>query len=256
MGGAREYAAEAGLTFPELCLEALRAGNDMVLLSQTPRLNDAIWARVYAEFQEDAEFRNQIRASVLRILETKIEYLKGPNAVPLEPNPEQVRTLVPDVEGSGFFQDQASRSVTIVRDRGIPFRVDEDARVLLVGKDIDFLQVGRQELPQADVLEIAGGSFYEATSSAVRAFEEQASRYDHVFFCLSDPATREILDRGRELADRITVISILTPIYLRDLPWVERAVAIYGWGVDSYRAGFAALRGEITPEGKLPISLP
>jgi len=256
MGGAREYGAEAGLTFPELCLEALRAGNDMILLSQTPELNDTIWARVYAEYQEDEAFRRQIRSSVLRILETKIEYLKGPNAVPLEPNPEQVRTLIPDSEGNGFFRDQAARAVTIVRDKGLPFRVDDEARVLLVGKDIDFLQVGRQELPQADVLEIEGGTFYEAASSAVSDFEERASRYDHVLFCLSDPATREILDRGRELADRITVISILTPVYLRDLPWVERAVAIYGWGVDSYRAGFAALRGEITPEGKLPISLP
>lgn len=256
MGGAREYGAEAGLTFPELCLEALRAGNDMILLSQTPELNDTIWARVYAEYQEDDAFRRQIRSSVLRILETKIEYLKGPNAVPLEPNPEQVRTLIPDSAGNGFFRDQATRAVTIVRDKGLPFRVDDEARVLLVGKDIDFLQVGRQELPQADVLEIEGGTFYEAASSAVSDFEERASRYDHIFFCLSDPATREILDRGRELADRITVISILTPVYLRDLPWVERAVAIYGWGVDSYRAGFAALRGEITPEGTLPISLP
>jgi beta-N-acetylhexosaminidase len=256
MGGAREYGAENGLTFPELCLEALRAGNDMILLSQTPDLNDTIWNRVFSEYQENAGFRRQIQSSVLRILRTKIEYLKGPKAVPLEPNPAEVRSLVPDSEGSGFFRNQAARSVTVVRGEGIPFQVKDSARVLLVGKDVDFLEVGRQEVPQADVLEIDGGTFYEATSSALTAFERRAPRYDHIFFCLSDPATREILNRGRGLADRITVISILTPVYLQDLPWVQRAVAIYGWGVDSYRAGFATLRGEIAPEGTLPISLP
>jgi beta-N-acetylhexosaminidase len=53
----------------------------------------------------------------------------------------------------------------------------------------------------------------------------------------------------------VIVISALTPIYLSDLPWVETALAVYGWGADSYRAGFSALLGSFEPEGSLPVSL-
>ncbi|MFP4483435.1 MAG: glycoside hydrolase family 3 protein [Spirochaetaceae bacterium] len=256
MGGAREYGAAHGMSFAEICLEALRAGSDMILLSRTPTVNDVIWQRVYREYRSDAEFRRQIRASVLRILRTKMEYLKGPNAVPLEPDPAQVRSLVPDSEGSGFFRDQASRSVTVVRDTALPLRLDGTERVLLVGKDIDFIRVGREEVPGAEVMAIEGGTFYRPVPEEVAEFRRRAGEYDHIIFCLSDPATREILAEAEDLAARVTVLSILTPVYLQELPWVQAAVAVYGWSADSYHAGFAAMRGEIRAEGRLPISIP
>ncbi len=256
MGGALEYGVEHGMSFAEICVEALRAGNDMILLSRTPTVNDEIWQRVYREYQSNSDFRRQIRTSVLRILRTKMDYLKGPNAVPLEPNPAEVRTLIPDSEGSGFFRDQATRSVTVVRDAALPLRLDETDRVLLVGKDIDFIRVGREEVPWADVMSIDEGTFYSPASEEVAEFRLRAGEYDHIVFCLSDPATREILAEVENLAARVTVISILTPVYLQELPWVRAAVAIYGWSADSYHAGFAALRGEIRAEGTLPISIP
>jgi beta-N-acetylhexosaminidase len=105
-------------------------------------------------------------------------------------------------------------------------------------------------------MSIDGGTFYSAAADEVEEFRRRAGDYDHVIFCLSDPATREILAEAEDLAARVTVISILTPVYLQELPWVRAAVAIYGWSADSYHAGFAALRGEIRAEGTLPISIP
>ncbi len=256
MGGAQAYGSEHGMNFAEICLEALRAGNDMILLSRTPAVNDEIWRRVYREYQADAAFRRQIRTSVLRILRTKMEYLKGADAVPLEPTPSRISSLIPDTDATDFFQDQAARSVTIVRDQNLPLRLSSDDTVLLVGKDRDFLRVGTRKIPRADSLELSDGTFYRASAADIAAFQRRAPNYDHIIFCLSDPATREILRSGEALGDRVYVMSILTPVYLQQLPWVSAAIAIYGWGVESFQAGFATLRGEIPAGGTLPVSLP
>ena len=52
------------------------------------------------------------------------------------------------------------------------------------------------------------------------------------------------------------MISALSPIYLDRVPWVATALAVYGMGPDSFRAGFAALAGDFVPEGALPVELP
>ena len=63
----------------------------------------------------------------------------------------------------------------------------------------------------------------------------------------------EILQALRPLAPRVAVVSALSPVYLRDTPWVRTAVAVYGSGRDSFRAGFAALLGDFRPTGRLPV---
>jgi hypothetical protein len=37
------------------------------------------------------------------------------------------------------------------------------------------------------------------------------------------------------------------------MDWVKNAVAVYGTSRDSFKAGFAALSGKITPQGTLPL---
>jgi beta-N-acetylhexosaminidase len=76
-----------------------------------------------------------------------------------------------------------------------------------------------------------------------------------VIFLLSDPATMQILATAEGSADSVTVYSILTPIYLAELPWVRRAIAVYGWGTESFESGFAALTGGIPAPGRVPIVL-
>jgi beta-N-acetylhexosaminidase len=74
-------------------------------------------------------------------------------------------------------------------------------------------------------------------------------------FCLSDPNSLEVLQTISDLDIRVIVVSILTPIYLVQTPWVGSAVAVYGWGEESFRAGFSVLAGQMEAEGRLPIRL-
>ena len=79
--------------------------------------------------------------------------------------------------------------------------------------------------------------------------------YDRIIFNLSNPNSLEVLKSLEDYSDRIIVFSTLTPVYLEELPWVRSAIAVYGWGVESFEAGFAALHGDIPFKGRLPVSI-
>ena len=83
-----------------------------------------------------------------------------------------------------------------------------------------------------------------------------AAEYDTVIFCLANTNSLEVLECLEGFPGRLIVLSTLSPVYLKRVPWVETALAVYGLGGDSFRAGFAALAGDFSPEGQLPVQLP
>jgi beta-N-acetylhexosaminidase len=72
-------------------------------------------------------------------------------------------------------------------------------------------------------------------------------------FCLANYNSLEVLKTLRTFPGTLVVISTLSPVYLRDTPWVENVLAVYGTGKESFRAGFAALIGDFRPEGRIPV---
>lgn len=254
MGGALEYGAAQGWSFDEVVLRAVEAGNDIVMFSQTPEFDGPIWNTLIDAYRSDDAIRQQVDESVRRILRLKLTYLRPDWRVPLQPNVAAIRSLMRTEEAQEFFLDQAGRSVTIVADEGLPLNPSSTGRVLLVGNDPEFLRSGRRAFPEADTLRFQNQAFYSSSQSDQRRFAAAARRYDTVIFLLSDPGSLQILQAGAESAEAITVYSILTPIYFADLPWVERGIAAYGWGRESYESGFSALLGRIPAPGRLPIS--
>ena len=74
-------------------------------------------------------------------------------------------------------------------------------------------------------------------------------------YCLANPNSFQVLESLKDIKADIIVLSVLTPIYLQKLDWIENAVAVYGTSRDSFKAGFAVLSGSIKAEGRLPVSL-
>lgn len=255
MDGARIYGNAQGISFPELVLQALRAGNDMVLLSRTPELNGAIWRSVFSAYQNDRRFRKHVHRSVKRILRLKLEYLRPDDRVPLHPDPEAVRRELPNPNAEEFFTDQAARSVTVVRSRELPLSFSQDESVLLVGRDPSFLREGRSYFTNADTLQLRYSTAYRAAPEDSERFQRVGTKYDRIIYNLSSRSTLDILQSARALHGRVAVLSSLTPVYLQELPRIDTAVAVYGFGAASYRAGFAVLRGDFSADGRLPIYL-
>ncbi len=252
MQGALIYAKQQNWSFAQTCLEAIRAGNDMIMLSGTPNLYGSIWNALIQAYKEDSEIREQINMSVQRIIRTKLRYLRPDNRVPFFPDSQEIHKNLSQEDSQQFFFEHAARSITLVRG-DVPFRPPANSKVLLVGKDRSFHTMGRRRYGNAEHL-VLSGEFYQPDESDRANFLRMAPNYDYIIFCLSDPASFNILHAAKNIETEIVVFSVHTPIYLEELPWIKKAIAVYGRGSASYEAGFAVLAGDYKPEGIYPLA--
>jgi len=233
--------------------QALLAGNDIILFSKTPNLYDQVWVMLSNSMKDDEEFRLRVREAARRTLAIKLRYMRGDNAVPFVPNLQKAEEGIPDPDGSSFFMNLAARSVTVVKPTDgqypgsplFPLTPENAGKVLLTGQYLDFFKVGKAAFPGAI-------SYWYSESFDINDLFAYAGRADTVIFCLSDTEGVRILRRLESLKKRVIVISVLNPVYLERVPWVDGAVAVYSYAVESLAAGFSVITGRITAEGRLP----
>jgi beta-N-acetylhexosaminidase len=228
---------------------ALLAGNDVIMFSKTPNLSDPVWTSLLRAMGEEPVFRGRVRDAARRALALKLERLRE---APHIPDLARLEDGLPDPEGARFFLDLAARSVTMVKgwpeaDRPavFPLRPEDAGRVLLMGRYEDFFSAGRSAYPQA-----AAYRYSESRGTAAPA--ARAREADTIIFCLADSADLAFLRPLEALNKRVIVLSVLNPVHLEELPWVEGAVALYSYARESFIAGFSAMLGRIPPEGRLP----
>ncbi len=233
---------------------ALEAGNDMVLLSHTPQLQEQAWERFRSLFSSDDAFRRRVEEAARRVLLLKLRRLRdsherqpdgGPAAPPLR-----------DGAAADFFLSSATRAVTTVAGTDLPYRPGSGEKILLMGQLAAFFDEGRRRFPQAAEHRFSYVPWEWASEEDLREAPRAAAGCDTVVFCLANMNSLEVLERMRSFPGRLIVISALSPIYLDRVPWVATALAVYGMGADSFRAGFAALSGDFVPKGALPVELP
>jgi beta-N-acetylhexosaminidase len=234
-------------TLSRAAKQALLAGNDIIMMSSTPNLNDAVWAYLAASMKEEPEFRERIRDAARRILELKLEYLRGERAVPPVPDLKRVEAELPDPEGAAFFLGLAARSVTVIRgNTGIfPLSPEKAGRILLAGQFSGFFSAGKAAYPEA------ASCWY--SPDRPEELIRRAGNADTVIFCLADAPGLAILRRLRYLDKRVIVLSVLSPAYLDEVSWTAGAVAVYSYAPESFIAAFSAMLGRIPARGRLPL---
>ncbi len=228
--------------------QALVAGNDIILFSKTPLMYDMVWTYLFTSMQNEPEFRERVEDAARRILEAKLVFLRGKNAVPYIPDVEKVKTGLPDQEGAAFFLDLAARSVTVIKDAPFPLKPKDAGQILLTGQYLDFFKQGKAAYPEAR-------SYWYAEDFGINDFLSYARSADTIIFCLSDAAGLRFLRALEPLKKRVIVLSVLTPVHLDRTPWVDGAIAVYSYANESFIAGFSALVGRIDAKGRLPFSL-
>jgi beta-N-acetylhexosaminidase len=85
------------------------------------------------------------------------------------------------------------------------------------------------------------------------AIRKKAPSYDTIIVCVANYNSLEVLQQLEGIPAKVIVISALTPVYLDEAPWVRTALAVYGDGADSFRAGFSVLAGDYAATGVLPV---
>jgi beta-N-acetylhexosaminidase len=244
-----------GLDTPAACRRALEAGNDMVLVSHTPLTQELTWSALASVMQTSPAFRASVRTSVARILREKLRSLRGPGA-PAAKDAASVRRLIPAAGAKDFFAQVSARAVTLVAGERVPYRPRPGEKILLCGQFPEFLQEGARRFPGADTLLFPFLPFYDARVEDKAAVRSRAPAYDTVIFCLANYNSLDVLQEPKGMGKKVIVISALSPVYLAEAPWIRTALAVYGDGRDSFRAGFSALAGDFEPGGTLPVSFP
>lgn len=252
--------------------EALLAGNDIIMLSKTPRLYDPIWTHLVDAMEQEPQFRERVRDAAQRVLVIKLTYLRGEQAVPWIPDIKKVASNLPDPEGTAFFLNLAARSVTLVKgtlaepaDQELspekpqepgkeragtavfPLSPEKAGKVLLAGQYEDFFTIGKMAYPGAS------GYWYDPEGGA--DLVQYAQSADTIIFCLSNAEGLPFLQSLRGLHKRVIVLSVLSPVHLDTVPWVDGAIAVYSYARESFIAGFSVILGRIPPGGVLPFSL-
>jgi len=232
--------------------QAITAGNDIVMFSRTPLLNDQIWTFLAASMREEEDFRRIVRLSARRILELKLTYLKGPSSVPYIPDAARAQSEIPDPAASAFFLNLAARSVTIVKPEPasllFPLSQESSGRILLAGASRygDFFRYGRAAFPNASVYRYLSST---EPSDIIRF----ANNADTIILCLSDNNDLRFLQNLQQLNKKVIAFSVLSPVYIENVPWVTGAVAVFSYAPESFAAGFSAITGRIPAHGILPF---
>ncbi|MCL2480550.1 MAG: beta-N-acetylhexosaminidase [Spirochaetaceae bacterium] len=235
----------------ESCLAALKAGNDIVMVSRDLSEYEKIRNLIISEMRNNPDFEKQIRKSVERIISVKHEYL--------DMETSQLKKAIQNIypipaEGAPlFFHQQAFRSVSLLQGDKLIKKPEENERILLAGPLRLFFEEGLKRFPNADSYFFPYNPFYKAQENDLKKMPDIASGYDTVIFCSANVAGIEILKTLKNSRCRVIVLSVLSPASLSSLRWLDGGVAVYGTGRESFTAGFAAIAGDFIPEGVLPL---
>ena len=249
---------------PAAVVAAIEAGNDLALVSHTPAWQQRAWDLARRRMKDDAQFRRRVAAAAGRVLEAKRAAVTADPPLPLasaasaasgasgSSGSGSVADLVPAPGSTEFFFSSAARAVTVVRDARLPLP-EARGRTLLAGQHRAFIDAGLRRYPDAEAARFPWSPFYFAREPHLSAVPATARRYDTIIFELANFNSLEILTAMEPLAERIVVLSALTPVYLRQVPWVHTAVAVYGNNAASFDAGFAVLAGDYPASGRWPL---
>lgn len=226
---------------------ALGAGNDIVMISQTPELDAPVWTSAAAAMKNDEEFRKKVRRAAERVVEMKLRYLREDS---VRPDLNRVQNELPDREGSAFFQELAARGVTVLNagTGSLPLTNENAGRVLLAYRNEDFRTIGRMIYPDAP------GYWYDPYKVQTELLE-MARGADTIIFQLKEPEGINALKAMRGFSRRVIVVSVLTPALLTGEDWINAHIAVYSDSYPSLIAGFSALSGRIEARGIVPFKL-
>lgn len=246
---------EAGGGIPVLCVRTLRAGSDLVLISRGRSVQERAWTLILKTMKTDPAFRARVKDAARRVIRIKLLYLRGERAVPLFPDPAEIRTGIPAPGSQDFFFDQAARSIALVRKGRIPLSPENSGRVLLISSYKQFLDEGEKRFPKADQYRFAWEPNRAEQQQSILWLKRNAKTYDTIIFCLSSEKEVPILQALEPLGDKVVVLSVFSPLPLKRVPWVKSALAAYSTLHNCLVSGFAVLCGDYEPEGKVPIRL-
>lgn len=244
-----EGARPAGWTIAQAAVQALEAGNDLLLISKPETAQRDAWSQLVARAQADPAFLASLRTAARRVIELKLRYLKGESAVPLMPRSDRLAIPAPGAEA--FVTEATARGATVVASATLPWKAADGAPLVVTPYEGAFRALAPR-FPGASLVEY-DYSFYSSDASTRESLRARVAAARRVVFVLATPGGLAYLKALAPYADKIAVVSVLSPVYLRQVPWVRDAVAVFGTNAIAFEVAAAAVAGDFVPRGRLPF---
>lgn len=237
--------------FPEICVRAVMAGNDILMISRILEFSEEAWLRLLREYRTDPEFKARVRQSALRILRAKQAYLKPKGPAGVAPRSERA-TLLQSRDARIFFTDQAYRSATVLEGAGLPLAPGA-GRVLLAGSFSDFFAEGTARYPGADSFRFTYQPGPEVLDAELESFRSRARGAGAVVVGVANSTGAAFARAASRMGIPVYLVSVLSPVFALDAGPIAGGVAVYNGSRESYAAAFAVLSGAVEGCGILPI---
>lgn len=252
MNGATMYAGSISRAFRL----AVEAGNDIVISSTTAQLDEPLWTGTIALMKRDSRFKEKVKAAARRVILAKLKYYKNTNPAPLYPNENTIDQYIPDKEGQKFFLDQACRSITVTRQKSLPFTKESAGRILLCGSEPQFFKAGKERWPSSGEFRFNYSMGPNETQWAAENILATAQGYDTIIICVADQNSASVAKSLSAVAGkkRVVVFGIMSPHLVESFDWADTILLGYSYSPYTLEALVGAAAGEYQPQGTEPVS--
>ncbi|HBO39779.1 MAG TPA: hypothetical protein DD477_00980 [Spirochaetaceae bacterium] len=230
---------------------ALRAGNDIVMISRELDPDGSVWRHALDLYRRDTSLAAAIDQSVRRVLRAKLRYfLPGGRAGigPVSDPESHFRTA----EASAFFLGQAQRSATVL-DAATFEPLANRPGIILAGQFSDFFQAASRVYPTAATFSLSYLPADSADPVELAAFRLAIARHDTVVLCVANRASGAFARAALQAGKRLVIISVLNPYYALEFRQRAAVIAVYSFAAESFTAALAVLSGQSQACGRLPL---
>ncbi|WP_054957675.1 beta-N-acetylhexosaminidase [Paenibacillus dakarensis] len=259
------HAISKGAGVPEGAIRAIEAGADCVLVSHRLELQESAVEAVLEAVKSGRITEERINASVERVLSLKMR-----NAEKAADSPSVEITEI-NSEAKELLSEIAGKGITLVKDeQQLPLNREASTLVywpeLLKATEVD--QAWTHSYTLGDALNAHGGQVEEIrigtelSDDEVNTVVQEASRYKQVVVATYTSESRlpsgqrKLVEKLMQLESvKLVVASTRNPYDMNDLPQIPTYLCCYENTPHYMNALAGVLYGEVSPDGKLPVSL-
>jgi len=241
---------EAGFPVPQAAAAALKAGADLLLFNRDHALHRQAIDEVEAQIQNGTISMDRLDAAVQRVLSVKEQYgLLSPIPAAID----QIGDYVYTQNNIELSRQIAAQSVTLLRDEAGLLPIKTEAPLLVVEVPA---AVGLGNLLGATSIAVSN----EPTAAEIQLVLGTARDGRTVIVTTSDanrtPAQVALINALLEAGVPTVIIAVRNPYDLMAFPEATTYLLSYGNNPPALEALVKVLRGEILPQGKLPVEIP
>ncbi len=247
----------------EAAVKAVKAGTDILLMPVgVAEVRNALLKAV-----RDGEIsEKRIEASVERLLALKIKrgIIKEENPMPVEKKIAKAMEIVGSSAHKQVEQEAADRSITLIKNEDVlPLRdLDPENKIVVVGTTYvnDLGTAIKEKHPNTDTIVLSANPVLTA---------EQRQLLDEASYIIIGSTTSNVAGRDpanpvmtmyrsiiSEYDTPVISVGIRNPYDIMAYPETDAYLAQYGFRTASFRSTAAVIMGELSPTGKLPVTIP